>query len=81
MLTLDATDGRLVVPALSVLSILGVVGGLVLLGMGDGRHRAKSGPGRIRARPAPTAVAPTMSTGTQGGMAVSEARDPERALR
>ena len=41
MLTLGATDGRLVVPALSVLSILGVIGGLVLLGMGDGRHRVK----------------------------------------
>ncbi len=41
VLTLGATDGRLVVPALSVLSILGVIGGLVLLGMGDGRHRVK----------------------------------------
>ena len=50
---------------------------------GNGRRTppGEGGTGRIRARPAPTTVAATMSTGTHGGVAVSEARDPDRALR
>jgi ABC-type phosphate transport system substrate-binding protein len=38
---LGSSDGRLVLPALSGMSALGVLGGLVLLGMGDGRRRAR----------------------------------------
>ena len=39
---LGTNDGRLVLPALSGMSALGLLGGLALLGMGDGRRRAKA---------------------------------------
>jgi ABC-type phosphate transport system substrate-binding protein len=39
---LGSSEGRFVLPALSGMSALGVLGGLALLGMGDGRRRAKA---------------------------------------